>query len=99
MNRNGANQMRNHERPVDSLADLSKRGRKRGAVPPSPSAPPAARRRLRLSLEALEDRLTPAVPVQLYFVPLPEAAIRTSFGALYSGTSQQINSVISLATT
>src|SRR5258708_4542460 len=51
-------------------------------------------------LDLLEDRtLMSFTPVQTYLGPMPETNIRSSFGTLYSGTSQQINSVISLATT
>src|SRR4051812_38028029 len=54
----------------------------------------------KLGLDLLEDRtLMTITPVQTYFVPMPETNIRASFVTLYSGTSQQINSVISLATT
>src|SRR5262249_31338215 len=70
----------------------------------SAKAKKAARRKTRLTpelrVEAFEDRIVPAgTPVQTYFVPLPETAIRNAFVTLYSGTSQQLNSVISLAAT
>src|SRR3954451_13490714 len=56
-------------------------------------------RRAPLGSERLEDRLAPAiVPVQQFYVPLAESDLRSSFVSLYSGTGQQINSVISLAT-
>ena len=74
----------------DSLSQLRqpKKSRKKAAAS------------LRPMFEQLEDRtLMTITPVQTYFVPMPETNIRSSFVTLYSGTSQQINSVISLATT
>lgn len=61
---------------------------------------PQTKEKMKLNVQNLEDRITPA-PLQFFYVPLPEAAVNAAFDTIITNTrvSTTQESIISISVT